>query len=137
MVVGSSLSKSVSLQNESDCGLHYNLVVDETEIGSFSEQNLHKDSKGNYSRKIFCLNQESYSSLSIRIFLIKITLFLVSCIYPLFVIALELREGKGFLPARSRKSIEFRVQPTKRCKYVCKILCQLMSSKDTGEVSIH
>eukprot|EP00795_Rhopilema_esculentum_P013350 gene13350-4200_t len=45
VVVGITVSKSVSLQNESDCGLHYTLVVDETEVGSFSEQNLHKDSK--------------------------------------------------------------------------------------------
>lgn len=49
-----------------------------------------------------------------------------------FDLVLELSDVKGFLPARSRKSIELKIRPFSRCKYVCKIFCQLISTQKKG-----
>lgn len=56
--------------------------------------------------------------------------------FPIFPsLALEINELKGFLPARSRKAVELKMIPRRRCQYECKISCKLMSSKEKGESS--
>jgi len=87
VVVGNTVRRSIHLQNESDCGLHFDLKVKEDTPGEFGDtDHLEK--------------------------------------------ALKLSEYGGFLPARSRKSIDIEMHPRHRCRYVSKIYCELVSSQE-------
>lgn len=47
VVVGSSDQKMIHLQNESDCGLHFNLKTEEKALGVFeNETNSNENRKG-------------------------------------------------------------------------------------------
>lgn len=47
IVVGSSTSKELTIHNNSDCSLHYNLLIDQEISGPYDDEHTARDVLGN------------------------------------------------------------------------------------------
>lgn len=58
IIVGSSASKELTIHNNSDCSLHYNLLIDQEISGPYDDEQNARDVLGKLLSKNVCNYQE-------------------------------------------------------------------------------
>ncbi|KAJ7389222.1 hypothetical protein OS493_032690 [Desmophyllum pertusum] len=92
IVVGSSASRELTIHNNSDCSLHYNLLIDQEITGPYDDEQSARD-----------------------------------------VLALEISNQDGIIPARTSQRISATAYPSRRVCYKFNLSYELLSMFDDGK----
>lgn len=92
IVVGSSASQELTIHNNSDCSLHYNLLIDQEILGPYDDEQIARD-----------------------------------------VLAMEISNQNGIIPARTSQKITATAYPSRRVSYKFKLFYELLSICDGGK----